>query len=76
VFPQWKEAGGYYGYHWWGMNNADGSYDYMASGNLGQIIYISPAKNAVVVRLGSEADPNVSWANVVHAIVYQLPQAE
>jgi CubicO group peptidase (beta-lactamase class C family) len=76
VFPQWKETGGYYGYHWWGMKNADGSYDYMAQGNLGQIIYISPSKNVVVVRLGSEADPNVSWANVVKAIVYQLPQTE
>jgi CubicO group peptidase (beta-lactamase class C family) len=27
-----------------GMNNADGSYDYMASGNLGQTIYISPVR--------------------------------
>jgi CubicO group peptidase (beta-lactamase class C family) len=72
-YPQWKDAGGYYGYHWWGMNNSDGSYDFMARGNLGQLIYVSPRKNVVVVRLGSEADPDVLWANVAQAIVQQLP---
>lgn len=72
-YPQWKEWGGYYGYHWWGMRYADGSFDYMARGNLGQLIYISPGKNAVVVRLGNEADPAVSWTNVVQAMLSQMP---
>lgn len=76
IYPQWKDMGGYYGYHWWGMNNTDGSYDYMARGNLGQIIYISPSKNIVVVRLGSETDPNVLWVNVIQAVVRQIPQGE
>jgi CubicO group peptidase (beta-lactamase class C family) len=34
----WKEAGGYYKYFWWGIPNADGSYDYVARGHLGQRI--------------------------------------
>jgi CubicO group peptidase (beta-lactamase class C family) len=74
--PKWKETGGYYGYHWWGLNNSDGSYEYIASGNLGQTIYISPGKNMVVVRLGSEGDPHVSWAYVVQAIVQGQTQTE
>ena len=68
----WKELGGYYGYHWWGMKNADGTYDYMARGNLGQLIYVAPRKNMVVVRLGNEADSNVIWAYVVQSLVNQM----
>jgi CubicO group peptidase (beta-lactamase class C family) len=73
VYPLWKELGGYYGYHWWGMRNADGTYDYMARGNLGQLIYVSPRKNMVVVRLGSETDSNVIWSFVAQALVNQMP---
>jgi CubicO group peptidase (beta-lactamase class C family) len=72
VAPIWKELGGYYGYHWWGMINADGSYDYMARGNLGQLIYVAPRKNMVVVRLGDEADSNVIWSYVVQSLVNQI----
>ena len=41
-YPIWKEIGGYYGFHWWGLRNSDGTYDFMARGNLGQLIYVSP----------------------------------
>jgi CubicO group peptidase (beta-lactamase class C family) len=74
LYPLWKELGGTYGYHWWGMKNADGSFDYMARGNLGQLIYVAPRKNLVVVRLGNEADSNVIWAYVVESIVNQMPE--
>jgi CubicO group peptidase (beta-lactamase class C family) len=73
VFAQWKETGGYYGYHWWGIKNTDGSFDYMARGNLGQLIYISPGKQVVAVRLGGETDSGVMWARVVQSIVNQIP---
>jgi CubicO group peptidase (beta-lactamase class C family) len=73
VVPSWKEAGGYYGYHWWGLNNSDGTYDFMARGNLGQTIYVAPRKNMVVVRFGSEADPDVTWAFVIQALINQMP---
>ena len=55
------------------MKNADGTYDYMARGNLGQLIYVAPRKNMVVVRLGNEADSNVIWAYVVQSLVNQMP---
>ena len=56
-YEMWPQLGGYYGYHWWGLRNADGTYDFMAHGHLGQIIYVAPRKNIVVVRLGEEPDP-------------------
>ena len=68
----WPELGGYYKYHWWGINNADGSYDYWAHGRYSQIIYVAPRKNVVIVRLGDELDANVSWPLVIHAVVDQL----
>ncbi len=71
-YPIWPEMGGYYGYHWWGMRNADGSYDFMARGNLGQIIYVAPRKNMVIVRFGSEPDSNVLWTYVIQSLVDQM----
>lgn len=72
-YPSWQAAGGYYGYHWWGLKNADGSYDYAAMGHLGQVIYVAPRKNMVVVRLGNEMDENVTWSFVIQALVNQMP---
>ena len=68
----WPEIGGYYKYHWWGINNADGSYDYWAHGRYDQIIYVAPRKNVVIVRLGDAPDPSVSWPLVIYDIVDQL----
>jgi len=73
VYPLWKELGGYYGYHWWGMVLPDSSYDFMARGNLGQLIYVAPRKNTVIVRLGSETDPDVIWTFVAQDLVNQMP---
>lgn len=72
TFPSWLDYGGYYKYHWWGINNADGSYDFCAQGRYGQIIYVAPRKNAVLVRLGDELDENVLWPLVIHNVVDQL----
>lgn len=44
---------GYYKYMWWGFMREDGSYDFMAEGDKGQFIYISPDKNLVIVRNGT-----------------------
>jgi CubicO group peptidase (beta-lactamase class C family) len=33
--PAWRQAGGYYKYHWWGLNNPTGTYDYLAWGKQG-----------------------------------------
>jgi len=68
----WKDAGGYYKYHWWGMVNQDGTYDYTATGSPGgQIIYISPGHNAIVVHNGASGDPMV-WAMIARSIIQNL----
>jgi CubicO group peptidase (beta-lactamase class C family) len=72
-YPSWPENGGYYGYHWWGLKKDDGTFDFMARGHLGQIIYVSPEKNMVVVRFGSEPDSNVLWFDVIQFLVNQMP---
>jgi CubicO group peptidase (beta-lactamase class C family) len=68
----WPQVGGYYKYHWWGLNNLDSSYDYMARGNLGQIIYVSPSKNTVVVRFGNGPSPDRVWPFAIRELIRQL----
>lgn len=72
-YPIWPEMGGYYGYHWWGLKKDNGSYDFMARGHLGQIIYVSPGKNMVVVRQGPEPDSNVLWFDAILSLIDQMP---
>jgi CubicO group peptidase (beta-lactamase class C family) len=43
---------GYYKYMWWGIQRDEQSYDFFALGNHGQFIYISPAKNLIILRFG------------------------
>jgi CubicO group peptidase (beta-lactamase class C family) len=43
---------GYYKYMWWGIQRDEPNYDYMALGNHGQFIYISPQKNLIILRFG------------------------
>jgi CubicO group peptidase (beta-lactamase class C family) len=71
-FPDWPKLGGYYTYHWWGLDNADGTHDFMARGQYDQLIYVAPRKNVVVVRMGNEPDPLVDWGLVVHELVDAL----
>ncbi len=48
-----------YQYQWW-LPTLDG--DFLAQGILGQYIYVNPAKNLVIVRLGRKV--NANWFNV------------
>jgi CubicO group peptidase (beta-lactamase class C family) len=43
---------GYYKYMWWGIQRDEQNYDFMALGNHGQFIYISPQKNLIILRFG------------------------
>ena len=43
---------GYYKYMWWGIRRDEQNYDFMALGNHGQIIYISPQENMIILRFG------------------------
>jgi CubicO group peptidase (beta-lactamase class C family) len=70
--PSWKDAGGYYKYHWWGINNEDGTYDFTATGSPGaQIIFVSPSHRAIVVHQGTGSDP-MTWAMIARSIIRNL----
>jgi CubicO group peptidase (beta-lactamase class C family) len=73
VVAFWPQVGGYYKFHWWGLNNPDGTYDYMARGYLGQIIYVSPSRNTVVVRFGGGPRSDGLWPFAIGALVRSLP---
>lgn len=72
IFKLWPKYGGYYKYHWWGLKNKDNTYDYFASGNLGQIIYVSPASKTVVVRLGGQAGEMFQWPFFIRELIRQI----
>jgi CubicO group peptidase (beta-lactamase class C family) len=59
--PQKEEPGAfnYYRFQWW--LKAEGSYS--AIGILGQYIYVNPAKNMVIVRLGKD-EGSADWTTV------------
>jgi len=72
TMSDWPNYNGYYKYHWWGINNSDGTYDFYAHGRYDQIIYVAPRKNVVIVRLGDRLDENVQWPLVIHNVIDQL----
>jgi len=73
TFSFWPDYGGYYKYHWWGINNPDGTYDFYAHGRYDQFVYVAQRKNVVIVRLGDQLDENVMWPLVIHNLIDQLP---
>ena len=46
------DGSGYYKYMWWGIQRDESNYDFIALGNHGQFIYISPHKNLIILRFG------------------------
>jgi len=68
VDQDWKDAGGYYKYMWWGQTRKNGSYIYFAHGHLGQNIAVSPRDRAVVVRFGI-SDGLDSWDEVCEELI-------
>ena len=55
VIPDWdffNRDQGYYKYMWLGYEREDGDYDFFAHGKYGQVIYVSPKYNVVIVRTG------------------------
>jgi len=49
----------------------DKEYDFFASGHFGQRIYISPSKNAVVIRFGSK-EGKVDWTSFIMKLVEKI----
>jgi len=44
----------YYGYMWWGKRCDPNSHDFFALGDFGQFVYVSTAKNLIIVRNGEQ----------------------
>ena len=60
---------GYYKYKWWGIQRDEQNYDFMALGNHGQFIYISPQKNLIILRFGEsygELGGAQGWVDVFY----------
>jgi hypothetical protein len=57
---------------WWGAARDGGLYDFTAEGNKGQFIYVSPQKNLVIVRHGTEYGiPSEEWLNLFYKFASQ-----
>jgi CubicO group peptidase (beta-lactamase class C family) len=54
----------YYKYQWW-LSEQNG--DFMAQGILGQYIYVNPAKNLIIVRLGEDYG-DTGWKNLFQSL--------
>ncbi|MBO9730509.1 MAG: serine hydrolase [Chitinophaga sp.] len=63
---------GYYKYLWWGYQADPHNFDYFALGAKGQFIYISPRKQAVVVRFGKRWGKTDWWPGILKQIVDSL----
>jgi CubicO group peptidase (beta-lactamase class C family) len=60
---------GYYKYMWWGIQCDEENYDFMALGNHGQFIYISPRSNLIIVRFGEsygEFGKSEGWVDLFY----------
>ena len=59
IYPDWMGGGcsrTYYTYQWWGHVNCDSSFQFFASGNLGQEIYILPEEETIIVHCGNSLE--------------------
>lgn len=63
--PDTSQGGAaYYKYQWW-LPTPNG--DFMAQGILGQFIYVNPAKNLIIVRLGKKSG-DINWWSLLPAL--------
>lgn len=62
----------YYKYLWWGHKSHEQNNDFFALGSLGQVLYISPQKNAIAIRLGKKWGIMDWWPTVLYKLINQL----
>lgn len=58
-YPGWFGNGCkrvYYNYQWWGHTNCDSTFQFAASGNLGQNIYVIPRNEIIIVHCGNSLE--------------------
>ena len=68
---------GYYKYMWWGIQRDARTYDFIALGNLGQYIYISPQKNLIILRFGEscgEFGDSQGWLDLFYGFTSNLDE--
>ncbi len=60
IYPDWFGGDNckhtYYNYQWWGHANCDFTFQFAASGNLGQNIYVIPEKEIIIVHCGNSLE--------------------
>ena len=75
-YPTWFATApgkGYYAYMWWGNDRGSGNYDFAAEGDKGQFIYISPAKNLIIVRNGIDFGiPAEDWIHLFYTFASEF----
>jgi CubicO group peptidase (beta-lactamase class C family) len=58
---------GYYKYMWWGMQRSENDYDFMARGDHGQYIYVSPHNKLIIVRMGEQFGiDRIEWLKIFY----------
>ncbi len=68
---------GYYKYMWWGIQRDEQNTDFMALGNHGQFIYISPQKNLIILRFGEsygDVHGADNWVKLFYNFTNQLEE--
>lgn len=63
---------GYYKYMWLGYSREVGNYDYFAHGKYGQVIYVSPEHNVVIVRTGKTTGKVDWWPEILFELSSKL----
>jgi CubicO group peptidase (beta-lactamase class C family) len=63
---------GHYKYMWYSLVREEGVYDFAAEGDKGQLIYVSPLKNLVIVRNGIQYGlESEEWFNLFYEFASQ-----
>lgn len=57
-------AGNGYQFHWWIPQGSDEG-EFMASGYMGQVIYVNPTRNVVIVKTGTEESKHLSLLQAI-----------
>lgn len=63
---------GYYAYMWLGYNRGKKEYDFFAHGKYGQVIYVSPKYNVVIVRNGITTGKVDWWPEILFELSSKL----
>ncbi len=64
---------GYYKYMWWGLTRDGQANDFVALGNHGQFVYVSPHKDLIIVRHGEKYGiDSFDWLNLFYAFATNI----